>query len=67
MVTECPKISDTWKGGVMEVARILGVSDQTIRRLVAKGKSCGGLDFKVGKNGRKQFTGREVKRYWKSY
>ena len=67
LVTECPDIPDSWKGGVNRVAEILGLDRSTIRKAAEKGKNFGGLDWKLGKNGRKVFTGKEVKRFWRSY
>lgn len=67
LVTECPDIPDNWKGGVSEVCKILGLDRNTIRKAALKGKSFGGLDWTLGKNGRKQFSGKEVKRFWRSY
>ncbi len=67
MVTECPQISDNWRGGVIAVAKILGLSREKIRLDAILGKSGGGIDWIPGKNGRKQFLGKEVKRYWRSY
>ena len=67
LVKECPDISDNWKGGVNEVCKILGLSREKIRLDAIKGKRNGGIDWYPGKNGRKQFLGKEVKRYWKSF
>ena len=67
LVKECPAIADSWKGGVTDVSRILGLSVETIRRAANKGRLNGGLDWIPGKNGRKRFSGKEVKRYWRSF
>lgn len=67
IVNTCPEIPDNWKGGVGKVSEVLGLSTETIRRAAAKGSRNGGLDWIPGKNGRKQFTGKEVKRFWHSY
>lgn len=67
MVTECPEISDNWRGGVVAAARVLGLSREKIRQASALGRRNGGIDWVPGKNGRKQFLGKEVKRYWRSY
>lgn len=64
LVSTCPNIPDNWKGGVTEVSKLLGLCTQTIRRQANKGRRNGGIDWKPGKNGRKVFTGKEVKRYW---
>lgn len=67
LVNICPDIPDNWKGGITAVSKVLGLSDQTIRRAAALGKRYGGIDWIPGKNGRKMFTGKEVKRFWHSY
>ena len=67
LVTTCPDIADDWKGNLTQTSAVLGLSEQTIRRAANKGRRNGGIDWTVGKNGRKVFTGKEVKRYWKSY
>ncbi len=67
LVNICPDIPDNWKGGVLAVSKVLGLSDQTIRRACALGKYNGGIDFKIEMNGRKVFSGKEVKRFWRSH
>lgn len=67
LVTECPDISDGWKGGVGKVAEVLGLSRITISRAADKGRRNGGIDWIPGRNGRRMFTGKEVKRFWRSY
>lgn len=67
LVTTCPDIPDNWKGGVNKVAEVLGLDRSTIWKAALKGKRFGGIDWTLGKNGRKQFSGKEVKRYWKSF
>ncbi len=52
---------------MIAVAKILGLSREKIRLDAILGKSGGGIDWIPGKNGRKQFIGKEVKRYWRSY
>lgn len=64
LVNTCPDIPDGWKGGVTDVARVLGLHAETIRRAAVKGRKNGGIDWIPGKNGRKIFCGKEVKRYW---
>lgn len=67
LVNICPDISDNWKGGVCDVARVLGLSENTIRLATFKDIRDGGLRFGVGKNGRKKFSGKEVKRFWREH
>lgn len=66
LVTECPDISDGWKGNITEVCRILGLDYKTVSRAADKGKRNGGLDWIPGRNGRRMFTGKEVKRFWRT-
>lgn len=63
ITSECPTVSDSWRGGVAKTARLLGVSQETIRRACLDGR----LRFGVGRNGRKIFHGKEVKRFWRTY
>ncbi len=67
LVNICPDIPDNWRGGVMDVSKVLGLSRESIRKAAILGKSDGGIDWIPGKNGRKWFTGKEVKRFWRSY
>lgn len=67
LVNECPDIPDDWKGGVHDVAKVLGLSTQTIRRAANKVGEPGGIYWVPGKNGRKMFLGKEVKRYWRTF
>lgn len=67
----CPDIPDDWKGGLSDVCKVLGLpnkpmSRETIRKYAALGKRFGGLDYLPGKNGRRVFLGKEVKRFWKT-
>lgn len=66
LVNECPNISDTWRGGRAETARVLGIGVRTLDRKAALGKRYGGIDWYVGKRG-KVFVGKEIKRFWKAY
>lgn len=45
LVNICPDIPDGWKGGVTDVARVLGLHAETIRRAAAKGRKNGGIDW----------------------
>lgn len=67
LITTCPDIPDNWKGNLTQVSLILGLSPETIRRAANKGRRNGGIDWYPGRNGRKVFTGKEVKRFWLSY
>lgn len=67
LVNTCPDIPDNWRGGMSEVSRVLGINRETLRRYVVMGRKKGGIDHMPGKNGRKLFTGREVKRFWYSF
>lgn len=65
----CPDIPDNWKGGIADVCRILGedgkpISRHTVERYIALGRFGGGIDAKIGARGRKQISGKEVKRLW---
>lgn len=67
LVKTCPDIPDDWKGGVTEVASLLGMSRTTLLDKCSKKKRDGGIVWGTGRGGRKVFTGKEVKRFWKSY
>lgn len=67
LVNTCPDIPDDWKGGITEVAKILGLDRKTLRRYADKGRKRGGIDWIPGKNGRKQFSGKDVKIFWHSF
>lgn len=60
----CPDIPDSWKGGISDVARILGgdrpVSRETVKKYIRLGK----LKARVGVNKRLVITGKEVKHLW---
>lgn len=60
----CPDIPDTWKGGRSATAKILGIDPKTLDKYSLLGKKNGGIDWSLGKTGRKQFSGKEVKRFW---
>lgn len=65
LVNVCPDIPDSWKGSVSATARILGISRDTLYKYAALGKRGGGIDWTVSRsNGRKMFSGKEVKRFW---
>ena len=64
----CPDIPDSWKGGVSDVARLLGetkpLSTDTIYKYVKLGRRNGGINSKRGLNGRLQISGKETKYLW---
>lgn len=65
----CPDIPDSWRGAAADVCRVLGngkpVSRQSLATWAARGKRNGGIDWLPSPSGRKIFTGREVKRFWR--
>lgn len=68
LVNECPDVSDNWKGGIPDVARLLGLNRKTIIKYAELGKRGGGLDWHVSRSsGRKLFSGKEVKRFWREF
>ena len=64
MVNELPNISDSWRGGVTDTAKVLGIARQTLRRYARIGKRNGGIDCTFGRNGRMVFIGRGSKRFF---
>lgn len=66
LVPECPAISDRWKGGMSETARLLGIDRKTLRKYAELGKRQGGIDWKISMDGRKKFLGKEIKRFWQT-
>ena len=72
LTNTCPDIPDNWKGGMSDVCRILGttgkpISRNMLRKYAELGRKNGGIDWIPGKNGRRQFCGKEVKRFWFSF
>lgn len=67
LVNVCPDIPDTWKGGMSATARVLGIDRDTLRKYANFGRRGGGIDWRPSKSGRKQFLGREVKRFWREF
>lgn len=63
MTPECPDISDKWRGGRSETARILGIDPKTLDKYVNLGR----IRYVRNKDGRKKFSGREIKRFWNEY
>ena len=64
LVTTCPDIPDTWKGGISQASRILGLDRKTLSKYASLGKRRGGIDWNMAANGRKVFLGKEIKRFW---
>ncbi len=62
LVNTCPDIPDDWKGGMSDVCRLLGIAWKTLDRYIELGK----VECQVSVSGRRQFTGREIKRFWRS-
>lgn len=64
----CPDIPDTWKGGITEVAKLLGeekpISQTTVIKYTQLGCSFGLFSISKGLNGRVQYTGVAVKTLW---
>jgi len=67
LVNVCPDIPDNWKGGMSDVCVLLGITWKTLDKYAKLGKGRGGIDWKPSKNGRKQFSGREIKRFWNEF
>ncbi len=61
LVKTCPDIPDDWKGGMSDVCRLLGISWKTLDRYV----KLGNIKCRTSESDRKQFTGREIKRFWR--
>ena len=47
-----------------DAAKMLGIDRSTLRLAAERGRRQGGIDYKVGRNGRKKFSGRELTRYY---
>lgn len=64
MTTECPDISPTSSWPIGKAAKLLGLSSRHLLRLAAMGY----IKYTVNRrNGRKKFSGREIKRFWNEY
>lgn len=65
MVNVFPDIPDDWRGGSTAAAKLLGISRTTLALAVARGPREGGIACRVSPaNGRKVFTGRELRRFF---
>lgn len=66
MTNEPPAVNPTGIYTATEAIRLLGVSSAKFYRDIKKGSKCGGVDARPRRdNGRLQFTGRELLRYWR--
>jgi|GEM_PF-6894463 hypothetical protein len=45
-------------------AKMLGIYRGTLLEAAKRGKRDRGIDYKIGKNGRKKFLGKELNRYY---
>lgn len=61
MITEMPQVNDTDEYSIADTAKLLGVSDGSIRNWIKKGYiKCGRRKH----NGYRFFTGKEIKRFY---
>lgn len=67
MTPICPDIPDNWSGGRSETARLLGIDPKTLDKFAALGPKRRGIGYTVGKSGKKKFSGREIKRFWREF
>lgn len=66
MVNEAPNVRENGRYSATETMAMLGISRGTLYRAIALGARHGGIDCRVRRdNGRKEFTGKEILRYWK--
>lgn len=66
MTNEPPKVTETGLYRVKEAAELLGVSRSKLYDAEKRGARRGGIDGRVRRdNGRLQFTGKEILRYWR--
>lgn len=66
MTNEPPKITETGLYSVSEAAKLLDVSRRKLYNAIKLGARNGGIDGRVRRdNGRLQFTGKEILRYWR--
>lgn len=66
MTTERPKVEETGLYSATEAIRLLGISNGKFYEAVRRGARNGGIDGKRRRdNGRLQFTGKEILRYWR--
>lgn len=66
MIKEPPKVAETALYSASEAIRLLGISRSKFYDAVKRGARNGGIDGRPRRdNGRLQFTGKEILRYWK--
>lgn len=66
MIKEPPKVTETSLYSASDAIRLLGISRSKFYDAVKQGARNGGIDGRPRRdNGRLQFTGKEILRYWK--
>lgn len=66
MTNEPPKVTETGLYGVAEAAKLLGIGKTTLYNAAERGARNGGIDGRKRRdNGKLQFSGKEILRYWK--
>lgn len=66
MIKEPPKVTETSLYSASDAIRLLGISRSKFYDAVKRGARNGGIDGRPRRdNGRLQFTGKEILRYWK--
>lgn len=66
MTKEPPQVNETSLYSASDAIRILKVSRQAFYNAIKRGARNGGIDGKPRRdNGRLQFTGKEILRYWR--
>lgn len=66
MTNEPPKVADTALYSASETIRLLGISRGKFYEAVKRGAKFGGIDGKRRRdNGKLQFAGKEILRYWR--
>lgn len=61
-----PDIRDNALMTVLQAAKVLGVSQQTVRRTLKRGRQDGGMDA-AQRCRRLKVSGAEVKRFWREH
>lgn len=66
MTNEPPKVTETALYSASEAIRFLGIGRGRFYEAIKRGARNGGIDGRPRQdNGRLQFTGREILRYWR--
>lgn len=66
MTNEPPKVAENGLYSVSEAIRLLGIGRGKFYDAIKRGARNGGIDGKPRRdNGRLQFTGKEILRYWR--